>query len=257
VMEFPDGSNIIYNFDTGSQTTLPTHWQDFHFSDKGALLAGKNMATDPNSRSLVVTANDGSQATSIAALGENESKVTINWSPTNEIVAFSETGRAQSAFGRQEIYLIDKTGNAIGTIIVEGNSFSALWSPSGSHILYSVSDPTAGDRPALWFVKASGNEIGTGRLNLGIETWVEKCTFKDDTFVICAVPKVVTNSSGIDHSYITSGDDIYQVNVTTGRSVLLATPALETQMFNLRVSDDQSILYFTDQLDRLNSIRLR
>lgn len=255
-LTFPDGRNIVYDLDSGKQTTMPSHWDEFAFTESGAQLASKSIAQDSGS-SLVVTNSDGSQASAIANLGANANEVKINWSPAGNVVAFSETGSAQSAFGRQEIYVIDTSGKAIGTLVVEGSNFSAKWAPNGTHILYSVAQTSRNDRPSLWFVEAAGNNIGSGRKNLNLETWVEKCAFQDDTFVICAVPKQVTDFSGFDHRLITGGDNIYQVNTATGRSTLLAEPAIDMQMSNLHVSSDASLLYFTDASGRLNSMRLR
>lgn len=256
-LEFPDGSNIIYDLTTDRQTTLPAHWEGFGFSPDSQGIASKSITVDPNARALVLTNADGSQATSIVSLGNNADDVTVNWSPNNSIVAFSETGSAQAAFGRQEIFLLDTTGDAVGALVVEGSNFSAQWSPSGERILYSVAKTTANDRPSLWIVDGAGTNMGSGRTDLNVETWVEKCTFKDETFVLCAVPREVTNFSGFDHRLITSGDDLYQVNLATGRTFLLAELTSEMQMFNLRVSQDGSILYFTDGSSRLNSMRLR
>lgn len=255
-LTFPDGRNIVYDLLSGRQTTMPSHWDEFAFTENGSQLAGKSLAPE-SGNSLVITNSDGSQASAIANLGNNADEVKINWSPAGNVVAFSETGSAQSAFGRQEIYVIDTNGKAIGTLVVEGSNFSAKWAPNGTHILYSVAQTSRNDRPSLWFVEAAGNNIGSGRKNLNLETWVEKCAFQDDTFVICAVPKQVTDHSGFDHRLITSGDNLYQVNTATGRSTLLAEPAVEMQMFNLRISSDASLLYFTDANGRLNSMRLR
>ena len=256
-LEFPDGSNIIYDLATEKQTTLPAHWEEFGFAPNSEEVASKSLTVDPYARSLVVTNTDGSQASAIAGLGNNEDDVTINWSPNSSIVAFSETGSAQSAFGRQEIFLLDPNGEAVGAIIVEGTNFSSIWSPSGENILYSIASTSNNDRPSLWLVDGSGTDIGSGRQELNVETWVEKCTFKDETFVLCAVPRVVPNFSGFDHRIVTSGDDLYQINLSTGRTSLLAEMVTEIQMHNLSVSDDGGRLYFTDEFGRLNTLALR
>jgi hypothetical protein len=254
-LEFPDGSNIIFDLETGDQTTLPSHWEDFEFSEDGEEVANKSLTVDSNANALIVS-SDGSQTQVVAALGNNEDKVTVNWSPSNNIVAFSETGKAQSGFGRDEIYLLDFNGDAIGSLIVEGGNFSAIWSPTGTALLYSVSLSSEKDIPSLWYTNATGT-IGSERNRIDLSTWVEKCTFKDETTAICAAPREVTNGSGIDHRLINSYDDIYEVNLTTGRVKLLAIPVLDMSMSNLSVSEDESILYFTDELDRLNFIRLK
>ncbi len=255
-LEFPDGSNIIYDLETGEQTTLPSHWEDFEFSDDGDEVANKSMSIDSNANALVISSSDGSQTQVVAGLGNNADDVTVNISPTNQVVAFSDTGQTQSGFGRDEIYLIDMDGEAVGSLIVEGGNFSAIWSPTGTAILYSVALASEGDTPSLWYTNATGS-IGSERERIDLQTWVEKCTFQDETTIICAAPREVTAGSGLDHRLIDSYDDVYEVNLSTGRVSLLATPVLDMQMFNLSVSDDESILYFTDSLDRLNFIRLK
>ena len=252
-LEFPDGSNIVYDISTGKQTTFPSHWEEFEFSDDGDELVSKSITGAPT---LVLTNSDGTQAANIAELGSNAHEIELNWSPNNSIVGFSETGSAQSAFGRQEIYLIDDRGEAIGSIIVEGKNFSAIWSPSGNFILYSIADTTNNDLPALWFTNAVG-DIGSSRTNLQIPTWVEKCTFQDETYVICAIPDEVPNHSGFDHRIVTSGDSLYRINIATGVTQIIADPIEDIQIENLSVSDDGSILYFTDANGILNRLRLR
>lgn len=255
-IEFPDGSNIIYDFEKEKQTTLPAHWQDFEFSSDGSEVASKSMTVDPNSRALVVSSADGSKTEVLAALGNEAHNVNIQFSPTNEIVAFSETGRAQSIFGRNEIYLIDRKGEDVGSLIVDGANFESLWSPDGSHLIYSVAD-TTNERPMLWYTQGYGNDIGSQRIKIPLETWAEKCTFKNATTLICAVPREMVNHGGFDHRFVTANDDVYQVNVATGTPTLIGSPVTDMQMSNLRISDDGSLLYFTDHYGRLNSMRLQ
>lgn len=255
-IEFPDGSNILYDFETDTQTTLPSHWEEFTFSSDSSTVASKSIGIDSNNRALILTSKDGTRTTTVTALGENADDVTINFSPDDSIVAFSETGVTQTAFGREQIYLIDETGDVAGSLIVEGSNFSAIWSPNNSHMLYSVSD-AARERPTLWYAKASGTNSAGERMKIQLETWVEKCTFKDAKTVICAVPRAMVDSGGFDHRLVTSADDIYSINVTSGRTTLLGSPVSEMQIFNLNLSSDGSILYFTDGFGRLNTMRLK
>ena len=254
-IEFPDGSNILYDLAREEQITLPSHWEDFEFSEDGNEVVNKTISIDSNSNALVVSSSDGSRTEVIAALGDNADEVTVNWSPSDTVVAFSSTGTTQSGFGREQIYLISDDGDAIGALVVEGGNFSAQWSPSGAGILYSVSLASAGDRPSLWYTNATGN-IGSERENLGVYTWVEKCTFSEEMIAICAVPTEVPNGSGLDPRLVDAYDEVYEINLETGRVTLLGTPVLDMQMFNLSVSDDGSILYFTDGAGRLNFMRL-
>ena len=255
-IEFPDGSNIIYDFETQEQTTLPNHWEDFDFSSDGEEVVSKSISSDPTQSSLVITSSDGSQTQVIAPIGTNADKVSVNWSTNNNVVGFSETGSSNLGFGRYEIYIIGSDGEESGNLIVEGGNFSAIWSPTSSKILYSVAWTANNERPSLWIVNGTG-DIGSDRESLGVETWVEKCTFKNDTTVICAVPDQIPDGAGLDHRLVNSIDSLYEINLNTGSTKLLGYPVLDLEMSNLFVSDDDSILYFTDQYDRLNYMQLK
>ena len=105
--------------------------------------------------------------------------------------------------------------------------------------------------------KKGTGKVGSERKRLGIETWVEKCTFFDNTTIYCGIPQDPAAQSGLDHNLNTSPDDLYAIDVNTGRSTLIASPVLDLQMFNLYVTDDDSVLYFTDEQGRLQKIQLK
>jgi len=256
-IEFPDGSNVLYNFEEEEQITMPSHWEEFSFSGDSDEVISKNITVDPSNNSLVVTSTDGSHTEIIADLGTNADKVTIDWSPDSDVVGFSQTGRAQTGFGREQIFLIGTDGEALGYIIVEGLAFSSSWSPSGDTLLYSVADASKDFRPTLWSVDVSGNDIGTDRDRYGIETWVEKCTFQDESTVYCAVPREIENNEGLDTDSIDSPDDVYRLDLDSGLAILIASPDLDYHMFNLSVTEDGETLYFTNERGYLNRISLQ
>ncbi len=255
VIEFPDGSNIVYGFDSGKQVTLPSHWEDFSFSADGDEIAGKSIGSDPSNRSLVVTSADGSRTEVVAALGENDDKVQVNWSPSGNVVAFSRTGTTQSSFGRQQYYLIGLDGEASGVLIVEGSDFSAIWAPDGQHLIYSVAESANDYRPSLWYADADGDR-DEARERIALETWVEKCAFASSTVLYCAVPDEMVDGAGSNHGLVTSNDGLYRIDLPSGNATYLGYAAVPTQMFNLSVDPDGDILYFQDENGRLNSMRL-
>lgn len=257
VIEFPDGSNIVYGFNSGKQVTLPSHWEDFSFSGDGEQIAGKSIGSDPTNRSLVVTSTDGSQTQVVASLGENDDKVEVNWSPSGKVVAFSRTGVAQTGFGRQEYYLIGLDGEASGILIVEGSDFSAIWSPDSEHVLYSVAESSDNYRPSIWYADSEGDRGNDPRTRLNLSTWVEKCTFASASTLYCAVPDEMVDGAGSDPRLVTSADSLYRIDLPSGRTTLLGYASAEMQMFNLSVSSDNSTLYFQDEDGKLNSMRLK
>ena len=258
VIEYPDGSNIVYNFDTAQQTTLPTHWEDFSFSGDGADIVAKSIGADESNRALVITSADGSSTQVIAALGSNDNKVTANWSPSGNIVAFSATGtNPGGTFGRQEIYLVGQDGSAVGSLYVDGTSFSAIWATDGKHLLYSVADPSDNYKAALWYADARGDRNGDSRRKMSIQTTVNKCTFASATTAYCAVPREMPSGAGNPAIDTNSYDDVYRLDVSTGNARLVAIPAADTQMFDLSVSSDGTHLYYADKSGRLNVIQLQ
>lgn len=257
VIEFPDGSNIVYNFTKSTQITLPTHWEDFSFSEDGQTLAAKSIGSDPSNRNLVVSSADGSSAQAIAALGDNDNRVDVSWSPDGDIVGFSKTGGGGSAFGQNEVYLIGTDGEASGVLIVNGSNFKNLWSPDGANLLYSVAD--AGDeyRASLWYGDALGDRRGDTRMRLNLKTTADKCTFASDTLAYCAVPLDMPAGGGSAPSLITASDVLFSIDLPSGRTTLMAIPDTETKMSNLNVTTDGKQLYYTDRFGRLNLMQLR
>lgn len=257
VIEFPDGSNIIYGFDTGKQVTLPSHWEDFSFSEDGSAVASKSIGSDATNRAIVLTSVDGTNTEVIAALSANDDKVDVNLSPDNNVVAFSRTGGSLSGFGRYEYYLIGTDGEVVGNLVVEGANFSALWSPDGNYILYSVGESANSERPMLWYADSRGDRNGTTRLRLDVETWVEKCTFASTSTLYCAVPQEMVDGGGTSHSLVKSPDSLYKIDLPSGRTSLIGFPAAETQMFNLTLTDDGDTLYFQDEFGRINLMQVK
>ncbi|MDD5555044.1 MAG: hypothetical protein PHU57_05525, partial [Patescibacteria group bacterium] len=87
ILEYPDGANILYNFSTNKQITLPTHWKDFDFSPDSSQIVMKSIGLDPGNRWLAITNEDGSKTTAIEAIGEKDETVYPSWSPNNQVIA--------------------------------------------------------------------------------------------------------------------------------------------------------------------------
>lgn len=259
LIEFPDGSNIVYNFDTEKQVTLPQHWEDFDFSPVSDKLVAKSIALDPRNRYLVITSDDGSLTTSIQALGENEDKVDVNWSPNDQVVAFADTSNAISGgLDRNVIYPVGKNKENYKGLVVEGLGFDSLWSPNGRQLLYSVSGDYSQNKPLLWIVDATSSTMGDNRRSLGLNTWVDKCTWNSSSVVYCAVPLELPPNAGLQRSiYDNESDSLYKLDLSSGTSTLVAIPAENTAMNNLQVSVDGSILYFTNTSGQLEFMRLK
>jgi len=260
VVEFPDGSNVIYDFTTEKQTTLPSHWEEFDFAPSGEQIIAKSIGNDPNSRAIVITNTDSSNAKVVAALGNNENLVDISWSPNDQVVAFSNTASASASeggsFGRSFILPIGKNEENYKGLTVEGINFHSTWSPDGTQILYDVTSATSGYRPALWIVDGTSSTMGNNRRSLGINTWVDKCTFVSNTELYCAVPELLEANTGLQRDLANSADGIYRIDLSTGKMKFLGYPEVPTVMSSLAVSENGADLYYTDLEGRLQLMRL-
>lgn len=258
VIEYPDGSNVVYNFETAKQVTLPEHWEEFSFSADGTEIASKSIGTDPSNRALVIASADGSSTKVVAALGANDDKVTVSWSPESSIVGFSATGSVgDSAFGQHQVYTIGEDGEADGVITVNGTNYENIWSPSGKYILYSIADSGDDYRPSLWYVDAKGDRNGDTRVRLGVKTTVDRCAFYDELTIYCGVPTETPVGSGGNSEILEGPDYLYKFSVPSGNAELIAIPTVSTVIKNISISDDESVLYYTDARGKLNMIRLK
>ena len=61
VIEYPDGNNTIYNFETRKQVSIPKHWREFSFSPKDNEIGAKSMGLSETNRWLISVKNDGTE----------------------------------------------------------------------------------------------------------------------------------------------------------------------------------------------------
>ena len=222
-------------------------------------IIAKSIALDPNNRWLVVSSDDGSRVKSIQALGMNEDKVDVNWSPNDQVVAFADTAPAiEGGLDRKVIYPVGKNQENFKGLVVEGLNFDSLWSPNGKQLLYSVTGDYSSNKPLLWIVDATTSTMGENRASLGLNTWVDKCAWSGSTSVYCAVPMDLPPNAGLRRSlYADKNDALYKIDLATGRSSLVALVQEATPMNDLTISRDESLVYFTNKDGRLEVMKLK
>lgn len=256
VLEYPDGSNIIYNFSTKKQVTLPAHWKEFSYSPAGDNIVLKSIGNDPDASWLAIVSNDGSKVRTIEQIGKNEASVYPSWSPGNQIVAMYTEG---VDFDRQEVYFVGQNEENFKSTVVEGRGFEPLWSPDGSRLLYSVYSTRTDLKPSLWIVDAQGESIGSNRRDLGTLTWADKCAFADGTTAYCAVPETLEEGAGLFPELAQNTvDRLYRLDLATGAKKLVAIPDGSYTIDNIIVSADSRNLFFNDKNSgRLYKIKLK
>lgn len=256
VIEYPDKNKIVYDFSTEKQVTLPKHWEDFEFSSDSQKLVNKSLGTDPDNRWLIVSNSDGSQSKAVEYIGTNDKDVIPSWSPNNQTVAMYTRG---VDFNRNEVFFIGQNDENFKSTVVEGWGFDPLWSNDGEKLLYSVYSAKNELKPSLWLVNAKGDNIGSNRTSLQIETWAEKCTFANSNEVYCAVPKTLEKGAGLypDLALKTS-DDLYRIDLSTGQKELIAIPNGAYNVSSIIVSEDQKNIFFTDySSNQIYKVRLK
>ncbi len=254
ILEYPDGANIIYDFSTNKQITLPKHWKDFNFSPNGKQIVMKSMGMDPDNRWLAIVNEDGSKTRAIEPLGKKDATVYPSWSPNGQTIAMYTEG---VDFNRQEVYFVGLNNENFKSTVIEGRGFQPKWQPSGNKLLYSVYSSKTDLKPNLWIVDARGENIGSGRKNLDVETWADKCAFSGDINLYCAVPKNLQEGAGMfPEMEKTTNDNLYKIDTRTGAKKLIAVPDGNYSMSDIIVSGNY--LYFTDETTgKLYTIKLK
>lgn len=236
IIEFPDSSNIVYDFDAEKQYTLPKHWEDFGFSPTGEEIIFKNIANDIENRFLVTAKYDGSSAQIIESIGVNANKVFPNWSPNGQVVATYHEGLDSS---RSEIFLIGQNKENFKSLTVNGRDFRGLWSPTNEKILYSVYDVNDGYKPQLWISSALGDNVGDNRQKINLQTWVDKCTFAGENYAFCSAPQTLAYGSGLEPQINNDArDEIWAIDLKTGQTQLLLTPNTVTKIQSLMFNEN-------------------
>lgn len=258
ILEYPDNSKIFYDFSTEKQVTLPKHWENFSFSKNGSQIAAKSIGLDYNNRWLLTANPDGTNAQTVFPLGNNADKVQVSWSPAGEIIGFSNTGNPQE-LGKKEIITLTRSGETLNPLLVEGLDFHPLWSTDGDKLVYSTFNQASELKPTLWVTNAEGNETGTGRHKLEVNTWAEKCTFADDNTLYCAVPTELQYGAGFEPSVAdNTPDQIYKIDLINNTKTLIATPDSNSSISNLMVTADKSTIFFTDKTTgQLHQLKLK
>lgn len=258
----PDGKNVYYDLKTGKQSILPQEMSQIRFSETGSQIAYKFYAPDTENRFLGISNPDGTELKVIETLGTETEDVAVNWSPTGQIIA---TFRDSTEGDKQNVYFVGQEGENFENLEVDGRGFLGEWSPAGRQMVYSIYSPDTDYKPRLWIANADGSDLtGTGELNLGVETYADKCAFASETSLYCAVPRRLETGAGIYRELADDTQDrFYRIDVTTGDSTLIANPVNKDRNNNVRasnldVSDDGKTLYYiNDETKQLESLALK
>jgi len=261
VITFPDQSKITYDFNLKKQFSLPKETREFSFSPSSNKLAYKYQGQKEGENWLAVSNPDGTSAKIVEDLGQYANQVTVNWTPNNQIIA---TYRDASGLEEQEIVFLGANNENFPSVSVPGRGFKSSWSPSGETILYSIFSEATNYSPQLHIMDGTISNIGASQIDLGVQTWPEKCAFGSDNYIYCAVPQFLPTGSDLYPELAENiPDDFYKINLETGSKEMLARPVNSSgygnyTAENVYLSSGQEFIYFTDKNSgRLYKIRLK
>ena len=243
IIEYPDKTKVLYDFDKDEFIAkFPEQAQDFGFSTTGDKLSYKWIDYYEDSNYLVTSNPDASNFKFIRPIADQAKNIDDVWSPDGEVMA---TFKKQYDAERQEIYFINENDKNLRSLLVDGFNFKGTWNTKGDKLLYNITELRNDFKPTLWIANGQGDSLGYGKRPLGLNTWVDKCSFSqsDNDVVYCAVPDELEKGSGLNSSsYGGSSYSIYRINIATGNQELLAQPIID----NNRISIDK---IYTDKND--------
>ncbi|MFZ5365243.1 MAG: hypothetical protein ACOZBH_03575 [Patescibacteria group bacterium] len=256
ILEFPDGTNILYDFKTKKQSTLPKSWQDFTFNGDGTKIAFKDINLNLDYNWLAIANPDGSAQKYIEPLLDKSARVEPNWSASGHVVATYYKAKDSTT---TSIYLIGQNNENFQTIEAKGFGVQAMWVPDGKRMIYNSYDAESDNKPVLHIVDAYGDRIGYNNNSLNLNTWIDKCTFQGAGTMYCAVPKYLSENAGFQPSIANDIPDyIYKIDLNSGAKTILAEPELAYTIDSMNVSQDGKYLYFKDKnTGSLNYIQLK
>jgi hypothetical protein len=256
ILEFPDRKNVLYNFVEDKQISLPDDWEAFNFNKAGTQIAYKDMNANPDYRWLGIANADGSGQKYLEPIGNKAADFKVDWSPDGKMVAQYRSGGTTNS---SKLYFVGQNNENYKALNLNGYGAQTQWTPDGSRLLYSAHNTTTNNKPELFIVDASGDNIGYNHQSLKLNTWANKCAFANDNTIYCGVPKELPANANMMPGIANNIPDyIYKVDLKTGVKSFVAEPEYDFTIDQIAVSGDEGSLYFTDKLTgNLHTIKLK
>ncbi len=254
ILEYPDGANIVYDFEKNKKTSLPTGGEDFVFDKESRRIGYKFIGSSKEDNWLVVSQANNTNSQAVEPIGDRGHSVQVSWSPDSQVVALYHK---PTGIDSEEVFFLGLNNENFRSLKVRGSNFEGKWSPSGDKILYHTVMVNNDYNPVLWITDGNLERLGSNNFNLGLSTWVDKCTFSpNNREVYCAVPIQLGSGAGLYPDLVNdSGDVFYRINLVNGVSEMIAYPVLSEdldkfQVKNLFIDERGEKLYFWDNLTK-------
>lgn len=243
ILQYPDGKNILFDFNKQQQSTLPSQMRDFSFDTNGQKLSALYVGASPEEQWLVTSDPDGNNIQLLEPIAGAIDKFQVSWSPSGQAVAlFHETVDGE----RQQVIPVGREGENFKSFIAPGRGFVGQWSGAGEKLLYSVYNTQSLDRPQLYLTDGRLNSFGSSGQALGLMTSADRCNFSGAT-VFCSAydnpPALISHYPELGYGQPQS---VWRIDLNTGTRVRLG--ALPGGMDGQRVftSADGQNVYIED-----------
>lgn len=260
IMEFGDGTNLYYDFEKDIAVRLPDQISEPGFSASGDKIAFEWYDEIDYDRNYIGISNpDGTGIQFVELLGDVGDRVNIEWSPQSEYIATVRNSKNGNA---QELTFIGQNGENYKKLAVPGTNVEYDYIPNSSKMLISSINMSKGGVYELYIANADPDNFGS-IVSTGLKTTIDKCAMNGSgTVAYCAVPRVVNAGSALVPQLSSdSPEDFYAVDLSTGKSTLVAIPDHDelagVVVKDIMLSSDEKTLLFTNDADgQLLSLQL-
>ncbi len=141
------------------------------------------------------------------------------------------------------MYFLNPTTSDFQKVLGPIRGLTTLVNPSGTTVLVG----SAVDRN----ISLATYTVATGQMTpRDIKTLPAKCTWQNDTIVICAVPQAITSGQYPDDWYqgnVSFTDSFWSLDIVQNSTTNLFTPGQSFDAYSLKVSPDDGYLYFINK----------
>lgn len=223
---------------TSSTAILPQDVKSFSWSPDGKSLA--YLLEKDGKMNLVVAGASGKGSRIIFTTLLRDAS--ISW-VTADKIAFQT---APSGLAEGYLFMFSRSTGSFTRLAGPLFGLSSLWSPDGTRVLVSATDP-AGKRPRLAVIDAAGKITF-----LRVSTLAQKCAWATNDSFYCAVPQQISPDTVWPDDYlrgdIHSTDRIELVAFEKNEIIKVFSGGI-LDISDLRVSKDKNYLIFVNRFD--------
>jgi hypothetical protein len=240
-----------YNYSTGISTPLKKNLDEVSWDGTGNKIFYKYYDPASKERTLNIADPDGKNWKKLADLSYKN--VAIAPVPQSGMVSFWNKADSLSTTDMESIPVI---GGEKKVIYKEKFGADYLWNSSGTNILINHVDVKGGSKMQLALLNFNGGEY----TNLGVPTFISKCTWSSDNKTIYySLPGNIQSTAVLPNEYnegvLKTSDTFWKIDLASKQPKRiveledLQKVNIQFDAANLFLSSDEGYLFFTNKLD--------